>query len=106
MLLFLQGAAILRMLENSIGESVFREGVTNYLNAHAYGNAVTQDLLNEIQKIVGDGLNITTFMNTWTVQMGYPVVNVVDNGDSYTLTQKRFLTDPENEASASVSAYK
>lgn len=94
------------MLEDAIGESVFRESVTNYLNSHAYGNAVTQDLLDEIQKIVGEKLNVTTFINTWTVQMGYPVVSVNDSGEYYTLTQKRFLTDPESEDSVTPSTYK
>lgn len=94
------------MLEDAIGEPVFRESVTNYLNKHAYGNAVTQDLLDEIQKIVGDKLDVTTFMNTWTVQMGYPVVSVTDSGEYYTLTQKRFLTDAETADSATPSSYK
>lgn len=34
-------------------------------------------------------------MNTWTRQKGYPVLNVARNGNTYTLTQERFLTDPE-----------
>lgn len=32
-------------------------------------------------------------MGTWTAQKGYPVLNLVKNGDKYTITQERFLTD-------------
>lgn len=94
------------MLEDAIGETTFQKSVTNYLNKHAYGNAVTQDLLDEIQNIIGDSINITTFMNTWTVQMGYPVVDIKEEGDSFVLTQKRYLTDPESGHLAKPSPYK
>jgi aminopeptidase N len=34
-------------------------------------------------------------MDTWTLQMGFPVVNVtVDNNGDIILTQERFLADP------------
>lgn len=94
------------MLEDAVGETVFQEGVTNYLKAHEYSNAVTQDLLDEIQKIYGDNLNVTEFMNTWTVQMGYPVVNVVEDRDDYVLTQTQYLTDPESTEVPESSPYK
>lgn len=102
----LKGASILRMLEDAVGEEVFQSSVTNYLNNHAYGNAVTQDLLDEIQKIYGNDLNVTEFMNTWTVQMGYPVVTVKEDGDNYVLTQTHYLTDPESSEKPAISPYK
>ena len=34
-------------------------------------------------------------MNTWTRQKGYPVLTLDRNGSTYTVTQERFLTDPE-----------
>ena len=39
-----KGMAVVLMLENYLGEQVFRKGVHDYLKAHAYGNAVTDDL--------------------------------------------------------------
>lgn len=37
-------------------------------------------------------------VSTWTKQMGYPVVNVERiSPNQYKLTQKRFLSNPENE---------
>lgn len=94
------------MLEDAVGEEVFQAGVTSYLKAHEYGNAVTQDLLKEIQEIYGDVLNVTEFMNTWTVQMGYPVINVTEDGDNYVLTQTQYLTDPESAEVPESSPYK
>lgn len=88
-----------------MGEDVFQKGVTNYLNNHSYDNAVTQDLLDEIQKIRGDD-NITEFMNTWTVQLGYPVVTVKEDGGNYVLTQTQYLTDPESSEKRESSPYK
>ena len=32
-------------------------------------------------------------MDTWTLQMGYPVVTVKRNGNKATLTQEHFLLD-------------
>ena len=34
-------------------------------------------------------------MNTWTRQKGYPFLTLVKSGNSYTVTQERFLTDPD-----------
>lgn len=36
-------------------------------------------------------------MNTWTQQMGFPVVNIIRDGDTITATQKRFLTSPRDD---------
>lgn len=35
-------------------------------------------------------------MQTWTEQMGLPVVEIKKNGSTYTLTQKRFLANLED----------
>lgn len=34
-------------------------------------------------------------MDTWTLQMGYPVVSVSEVGGDMILTQQRFLADPD-----------
>lgn len=38
-------------------------------------------------------------MSTWTNQKGFPVINVVKTATGYTLTQKRFISNPEKENS-------
>lgn len=46
-----KGAAVIRMMEDFVGEENFQTSVTNYLNIHAFDNAVTDDLLSEIDKL-------------------------------------------------------
>jgi Aminopeptidase N len=46
-----KGASVLRMLEQHIGPTVFRDGVRDYLQGHAYGNADTNDLWVSLGKI-------------------------------------------------------
>ena len=45
---------------------------------------------NGVQAVKGEHV-IGEIMDTWTRQMGYPMVTVEDRGDSYHLTQTRFL---------------
>lgn len=92
---YIQGASVLRMLETVVGEENFRTAVTNYLNKYRFSNAITQNLWDEVQAVVGESLNVTEFMDTYTKQMGYPIINVEDGGsNSFVLRQKRFLKDP------------
>ncbi|KAK0091458.1 hypothetical protein PV326_003204 [Microctonus aethiopoides] len=100
-----KGASVLRMLDNFIGSDIFIAGVTTYLNQYAYRNAETADLFNILQSTVSKSINITAIMDTWTRQMGFPVVSVKRNGSNFTLTQKRFLLDPEAQYDASESEY-
>jgi aminopeptidase N len=86
------------MLEDFLGEEEFKNGITNFLNRFKFTNAVTQDLWSELQDAAKD-VNITRVMDTWTRQMGYPVVTATrgPNGD-ISLQQKRFLSDPDDNS--------
>lgn len=97
----LQGASVIRMLEDFLGEEEFKNGITNFLNRFKFENAVTQDLWQELQQVQKD-VNITRVMDTWTRQMGYPVVTAArgSNGN-VTLQQTRFLSDPDVTATDS-----
>ena len=67
------------MLENFMGEEMFRIGVTRFLRKYKFANAVTKDLWNELESIsveFSNRLNITHIMDTWTRQMGFPVIQV------------------------------
>jgi aminopeptidase N len=81
------------MLESVVNEDNFRKGVSDYLRRYQFGNTVTTDLWNAIQDTVGDMLNISEFMDTYTRQIGYPILQATVKGSSYVFTQKRFLTD-------------
>lgn len=93
-----KGASIIRMLEDFVSESVFKQGVTAYLNKLAFENGVSQDLMEELDKLYTDpsqlGINVSMVMDTFTKQKGFPVVTVTRVGNQYRLSQKRFLADP------------
>lgn len=46
-----KGASVIRMLADFVGEDNFAKSVTNYLTKHKYKNAITDDLLTEIENI-------------------------------------------------------
>jgi len=92
-----KGASVLRMLEQHIGPTVFREGVRNYLRAHAYGNADTNDLWVALGQAAKQA--VPELMDGWIFQSGYPLVTVrQDNETELVLSQQRFtyLSSPES----------
>jgi aminopeptidase N len=93
------------MLEGIVGEDVFRAGVTLYLRKFEYGNAVTKDLwaaLTEAAESAGQSIDVERVMDTWTLQMGLPVVDVQYNSITgrAILRQKRFFATPSAEKKA------
>ncbi|KAA0203270.1 hypothetical protein HAZT_HAZT008383 [Hyalella azteca] len=93
-----KGASIIRMMNNFLTEPTFRNGLTNYLTIHQYANAAQDDLWQALTvQAHADGtlspdITVKTIMDTWTLQMGYPVINAIRATDgSITLTQERFL---------------
>ena len=67
------------MMANFLGVETFNKGITNYLHAYAYTNANQDDLwgfLTAAGQEDGTLLDLTVkqIMDTWTVQMGYPVL--------------------------------
>lgn len=88
-----KGASIIRMMEDFIGTENFRAGVTAYLDANKFKNADSNDLLKHLEGKIEE--DVTGILNTWIRQKGLPVVTVEAVGESFRLTQTRFLTDPE-----------
>jgi puromycin-sensitive aminopeptidase len=83
-----KGASVLRMLEQYIGPDIFREGVREYLRAHAYGNADTGDLWTALGHAAKQP--VPDVMNGWIFKPGYPILVVTQNGDRLTIEQRRF----------------
>lgn len=50
-------------------------------------------------------LKIKDIMDTWSLQMGYPVINVTNQGDYYQIAQSRFLLIPGGTYNASESPF-
>ncbi|CAK9820780.1 Glutamyl aminopeptidase [Anthophora plagiata] len=100
-----KGSSIIRMMENFIGSEGFYGAISTYLKKFTYHNAETADLFKILQESLPDKLNLTAIMDTWTRQKGFPVVNVKKSGNKYTLTQKRFLADPDATFDSSESEF-
>jgi puromycin-sensitive aminopeptidase len=84
-----KGASVLRMLEQHIGPTAFRDGVREYLRAHAYGNADTKDLWVSLGKAAKQP--VPELMDGWIFQPGYPLVSAqLDGVSELLLTQQRF----------------
>ena len=47
-----KGSSIIRMMASFLGMENFKAGVTNYLNAHKYGNAEQDDLWKALNDVV------------------------------------------------------
>ncbi|XP_040185208.1 glutamyl aminopeptidase [Rana temporaria] len=85
-----KGASILRMLEGWITPQKFQLGCQKYLERYHFDNAKTDDFWNSLAEASGEP--VKEVMDTWTRQMGYPVLNVSSGN---TVTQERFLLDYE-----------
>ncbi|XP_008939809.1 PREDICTED: glutamyl aminopeptidase [Merops nubicus] len=89
-----KGASILRMLQDWITPDLFREGCREYLKKHHFQNAKTQQFWEALE--AASNKPVKEVMDTWTRQMGYPVLEM---GNDSVLTQKRFLLNPNANAS-------
>nr|XP_057933422.1 glutamyl aminopeptidase [Doryrhamphus excisus]XP_057933423.1 glutamyl aminopeptidase [Doryrhamphus excisus] len=91
-----KGASILRMLEDWMGKDPFRDGCRKYLKDYYFQNAKTANFWASLANV--SGLPVAEVMDTWTKQMGYPVVDLTVTEAKATLSQKRFLLDPNADA--------
>lgn len=91
-----KGASVLRMLEQYLGPSVFRQGVRHYLTQHAFGNTETDDLWHALA--LSSQLPIPQIMNGWIFQPGYPLITVHREQDQLVLQQQRFRYLPSGDA--------
>src|SRR6202044_4043956 len=89
-----KGAAILRMLEQYLGEETYRDGIRNYLRKHSYANTKTTDLWDAIEEVSGEP--VRDVMNTWILQGGYPLVTL----SAGLITQTPFTYGPASGASS------
>ncbi len=83
-----KGASVLRMLEQHIGPTVFRDGVRQYLRTHAYGNADTKDLWTSLGAVAHQP--VPELMDGWIFQPGFPLVTAEVQGSQLRLSQQRF----------------
>lgn len=85
-----------------LGHEVFFGGVNNYLNEYRYNNAEQDNLWEALtqeahkNEALEEHVTVKQIMDTWTLQTGYPIVNVTRNyeNNSAVVTQYRFLKNP------------
>lgn len=87
-----KGASVLRMLEQHLGPDVFRDGVRDYLRAHAYGNADTGDLWVSLGRAAKQP--VPEVMDGWIFRPGYPLISVSLDGSALVIEQQRFTYMP------------
>jgi aminopeptidase N len=95
-----KGQALIRMLESYLGETAFRDGIRNYMAAHAYGNTTTADLWQALEGAAGK--KVTGIAASFTEQDGVPLI-VAETGcnadaQRMTLRQDRFVIAPAGAA--------
>jgi puromycin-sensitive aminopeptidase len=88
-----KGGAVLRMIEGYLGEERFRGGIQLYMQRHAKGNAVADDLWGALADSSREP--VVELANAWIGQPGFPVVSVSRRGRVLRLEQRRFFSDPE-----------
>jgi aminopeptidase N len=104
-----KGGSLLRMLEQFIGEDVFRDGIRHYLARNKFGNAETTDLWDAIEHVAPGSFPIRSMMDSWIFRGGpgavgrgsrvlcgifgvfytiyYSIANITDVDDASCLTQ-------------------
>ncbi|KAL5020482.1 hypothetical protein ScPMuIL_003374 [Solemya velum] len=96
---YLKGSSVIRMARFFLGDDTFRKGLSNYLKSLEYGAATHNDLWyawgNQSVADSKDRTDVKKIMDTWVLQMNYPVVTVTSHIGKLHVKQKRFLIDPD-----------
>ncbi len=91
-LTYQKGSAVVRMLEQYLGEDAFRDGIRRYLQTHQFGNTETGDLWDALEAETGEP--VRAMMDSWIFQGGFPLVEVsTDAAGSLRLRQQVFRYD-------------
>ncbi len=89
-----KGGAVLGMVENYLGEEIFRQGVHNYLAAHLYANATAEDFWNA--QTATSHQPVDKIMESFVTQPGVPLLSFSDvSAGRAPVTQSRFFLSQE-----------
>ncbi|GLV42082.1 uncharacterized protein CBL_04959 [Carabus blaptoides fortunei] len=100
-----KGSFLIRMMDLFLGKDILRKGVSNYLREHEYNNAEQDDLWKSLtiqaheDNALPDNLTVKMIMDTWTLQTGYPLINVKRNYEdgSVEITQERYYRNTKQK---------
>lgn len=90
-----KGGCVLRMLEHYVGEPNFQKGLKKYLSDFKYKNAKGQDLWDAIGK--ASRMPVSSMVNSWLKQPGFPLVEVNQDENNLYLKQKRYLLEDDKK---------
>ncbi|KAH8382721.1 hypothetical protein KR009_004925 [Drosophila setifemur] len=82
-----KGATVLGMMHFFLGDESFRSGLQSYLQFYSYKNADQDNLWESLTQaahkfgVLPSNYDIKTIMDSWTLQAGYPVINVTRDSE-------------------------
>ncbi len=76
-IVYYKGAWVLRMLRDLLGRDTYNQAIRDYLAAHAYGNADTDDLRTAMEARYGQSLQ--WYFDQWLLGTGHPRINYYAN---------------------------
>lgn len=96
-----KGCVVLAMLADVLGERVFHKGIQIYLDKFRLKNTDQYDLWDAMEKAQSESfsrVDIPKVMDTWTNQIGFPVITInTSSGEAY---QKQFLFNNTAESTS------
>ncbi|XP_031550054.1 glutamyl aminopeptidase-like, partial [Actinia tenebrosa] len=106
-IIYNKGSRVISMLEGFLGNITFLEGLKIYFKRHAFANVESDDLwraMTEASCAQGKCVDVKQIMDTWILQMGYPVLTFKKiNSTHYLISQRRFLMDDKANLTALAS---
>ncbi|XP_012288914.1 putative aminopeptidase-2 isoform X2 [Orussus abietinus] len=93
---YAKAASIIRMVQKVFGPTIFDRALQNYLKTKKYDVAKPEDLYKAFQDQVNAAkyplpTTVNKFLDSWTTQSGFPVLNVTISDGVASLSQERFL---------------
>jgi len=85
---YYKGAAVLETIERWIGEEAFRKGVRDYLEAHRWGNARSEDLFRQLER--ASGKPVSEVCKGYITQAGVPLLSFEELDGKSFVDQKPF----------------
>jgi aminopeptidase N len=102
-----KGGAVVRMMEQYLGEDTFRDGVRAYIKAHAYSNSTAADLWAGLDSAAHR--NVESIASGFIDQPGLPLVTAdatCSNGRrTLALSQSRFFVEPGPHPSSAATTW-
>jgi len=92
-IIYNKGASMLRMIEGTIGATLYQKGVRAYLSEHAYQCAESHHLWEAFEAAAA--MPVTAMMQNWVSQPGHPLVVGQRRDNRLHLRQQRFTYLPD-----------